>query len=42
MHTRRERLIVFAAFALAIGAAMAHEYQIPAYCLRLITHVTAR
>jgi putative copper export protein len=42
MRTRRERLILFAAFALAIGVAIAHEYQIPSYCLRLITHATGR
>jgi putative copper export protein len=42
MRSRRERLILFAAFALAIGVAMAHEYQIPQYCLRLIQHATGR
>jgi hypothetical protein len=33
---------LFAVFALAIGVAIAHEYQIPRYCLRLIQHATGR
>ena len=42
MRTRRGRLILFAVFALAIGVAIAHEYQIPAYCLRVINHAISR
>ena len=42
MRTRRGRLILFAAFALAIGVAIAHEYQIPSYCLRYVSHAIGR
>jgi hypothetical protein len=42
MRTRRERLLLFVVFALAIGVAIAHEYQIPAYCVRVITHAIGR
>jgi hypothetical protein len=43
MRSRTERLILCAAFALALGAAIAHEYQLPYYCLRLVTtHNTSR
>jgi hypothetical protein len=42
MRSRRERLVLFAVFALAIGVAIAHEYQIPTYCLRLISQAINR
>jgi hypothetical protein len=42
MRSRRERLVLFAVFALAIGVAIAHEYQIPAYCWRVINHAISR
>jgi hypothetical protein len=42
MHNRRVRLILFAAFAIAFGAAIAHEQQILTYCLRAIRQVSAR
>ena len=41
-RSRRERLILFAVFALAIGIAIAHEYEIPSYCLRYVGHVIGR
>ena len=34
--------MLFAAFALAIGVAMAHEFQIPQYCLRIIQRVAGK
>ena len=34
--TRRERLVLFAVFAIGLLAAMAHEWNIPQYCLRLL------
>ena len=34
--TRRERLILFTVFAIGLLAAMAHEWNIPQYCLRLL------
>lgn len=42
MRSRRERLILFGVFALAIGVAIAHEYRIPSYCLRYVSHIIGR
>ena len=34
--SRKARIVIFAAFALAIGVAIAHEYGLPEYCLRVL------
>jgi len=35
--SRKERTLIFAAFALALGVVIAHETNLPQYCLRLLT-----
>ena len=34
--TRRERIVLFAVFALGLAVAISHEWDLPAYCLRLL------
>lgn len=35
--TRRQRLLAFVVFALAMGAVIAHEFSLPEYCLRVLS-----